>query len=141
MIQDQLNVVRERFPGAYSIVLSDKDGVEIVSSPPSVLSDFEARRNSQIVSTIFYLLDEQSQKLSDFGRTEYLISEYGDQSLLIQAKFSQVIMTCKADRMKMSDMDVIDLVHQTKSLLSDILEKLALIAQSYCNDTVFLLEY
>ena len=130
MIQSRLDEVRNRYPGAQTIAISDKDGVEILSSPSTCLSEPDSRRNSQIISTIFSLLEEQAQKIDDFGHIEYLISEFGDESLLIQASLQPIVITVKADRMTMSDANVIDMLADTKALLSDLREKVDSVVQS-----------
>jgi predicted regulator of Ras-like GTPase activity (Roadblock/LC7/MglB family) len=130
MIQSRLDDVRNRYPGAQTIAISDKDGVEILSSPSTCLSESDSRRNSQIISTIFSLLEEQAQKIDDFGRIEYLISEFGTESLLIQASFQPIVVSVKADRLRMSDANVIDMLADTKALLSDIREKVDIVVQS-----------
>jgi predicted regulator of Ras-like GTPase activity (Roadblock/LC7/MglB family) len=130
MIQSRLDEVRNRYPGAQTIAISDKDGVEILSSPSTCLSESDSRRNAQIISTIFSLLEEQAQKIDDFGHIEYLISEFGDESLLIQASLQPIVITVKADRMTMSDANVIDMLADTKALLSDLREKVDSVVQS-----------
>lgn len=130
MIQSRLDEVRNRYPGAQTIAISDKDGVEILSSPSTCLSESDSRRNAQIISTIFSLLEEQAQKIDDFGHIDYLISEFGDESLLIQASLQPIVITVKADRMTMSDANVIDMLADTKALLSDLREKVDSVVQS-----------
>ena len=124
MLQARLDQIRDQFLGTESIVVSDKDGVEILSTPSNTLSKSETRRNSQILSTIFGLLDDQAQKLDEFGRSEYFISEFGDRKLLIQAKLHGLVITVQADRSKVSDLNVAELVGETKLVLSDLCEKL-----------------
>jgi hypothetical protein len=79
--------LHHRSSSIQSIVVTDKEGVEIVSGmftlfdmcidyylvPETTLTALDARQNSQILSTIFTLTHEQTEKLNDFGTTEYII--------------------------------------------------------------------
>ncbi len=104
--------------GIESIVVSDSDGVEIVSAPSNVLNeDNEARHNSQIVSTIFTLTHEQCEKLAEFKRTNYLMSEYGNSKVLFQANYPPIVITIKADRNSTAcDGELLGLVDNVKNV-------------------------
>jgi hypothetical protein len=114
--------------GVDSIVVSDKDGVEIVSVPSGALSDEEARHNSQIVSTIFTLTHEQCEKLPEFKRTNFILSEYGKGKLLLQANYNPIVITIRADREQISDGALLSMVDHVKDTLSCIVDQVAAVA-------------
>ena len=115
----------EAHQGIESIVVSDKDGVEIASAPADALSSGEARQSSQILSTIFTLTHEQCDKLPEFKKTNFLMSEFGTSGVLVQANYAPIVITVKADRRKVSDGQLLESVDQVKALFSGIRPQLA----------------
>ena len=125
MINQRLEEIRTSVTGINQIVVTDRDGVEITSSPSQVLSEKEARHNTQIISTIFSLTHEQCEKLDEFGKTNYLMSEFGESSVLVQANYPPLVITLQADRKSVSDARLISVLDQVKTLFSSIRTQLA----------------
>ena len=128
MIHQRLDEIRSSTPGLESLVITDRDGVEVASSPSESLSEKDARHNAQIVSTIFSLTHEQCEKLEEFGRTNYIMSEFGESTVLVQANYPPLVIAIKADRNLSSDARILSILDQVKALFSSIRTQLGSVA-------------
>ena len=128
LISERLNQILTANAGIQSIVVSDRDGVEILSAPSNVLNEGDARYNSQIISTIFSLTHEQCEKLDEFKKTNYLLSEYGKSVVMIQANYPPLVITVKADRGKVSDGQLLTVVENVQDAFSSVRSQLGSVA-------------
>jgi hypothetical protein len=119
-INQRLEAIREASMCVDSIIVTDRDGVEVISLPSQTLSSTDKRQNTQILSTIFTLTHEQCAKLSEFKSARYIISEFGDSRVLLQSHNAPVVITIEADRRKASDAKLIEVLRQVSKELSVI---------------------
>jgi hypothetical protein len=127
-ISERLNDILIANKGTRSIVVSDRDGVEILSTPSDALSEGDSRYNSQIVSTIFSLTHEQCEKLDEFKKANFLLSEYGKSVAMIQANSPPLVITVKADRDMVSDGQLMTIVENVQTVFSSVKPQLAAVA-------------
>ena len=119
-LNQRIEAIREAAMCIDTIIVTDKDGVEVVSCPSQVLSSGDKRQNTQILSTIFTLTHEQCAKLPEFKSARYLISEFGEAKVMLQSHNPPVVITIEADRRKASDAKLIEVLRQVSKELSVI---------------------
>jgi hypothetical protein len=124
-LSDAVEQIRRSSGALKSIIVTDRDGVELVSSPLDGISDDSSRQNVQIVGTIFSLTHEQCEKLDSFGQTKYIISEFGNGSVLLQANFPPMIISITADHDSVSDGILIRALEGVKDALRPFRSPLA----------------
>lgn len=127
-LADAVEEIRKSSTSLKSIIVTDRDGVELVSSPPDSIADDSRKQNLQIVGTIFSLTHEQCEKLDCFGETKYIISEFGDGSSILQANFPPLIVSIAADRNSASDGILIRALDDMKDVLRPICRQVAAVA-------------
>jgi hypothetical protein len=117
-LEQTLDAIRNAFGSIDSIIVTDRDGVEIVSSPADTLSESEKRQNIQIISTIFTLTHEQCSKLDEFGPAKYVISEFGESKVMLQANTPPTVITIQADRRSVSDAQLVEAARSVSTEVS-----------------------
>ncbi len=115
-----LSSVKNSIPGISSLSISDRDGVQVY--PPS-----EAVTENQLLAVIFNLTHEQVQKLSEFGETDYLLTEHESGSSLLQVNASPLQISIKAFDVPQSVL--VDAGSKIREAISDLRRELATGAQ------------
>ena len=121
-LQRKVDIIRQECVGVNSILVSDREGVEMISSPSDYLSDNTTRQNAQIASTIFSLTHEQCDKLESFGSTRYLISEFGEHDMILQGNFPPMVITIRADKRKTGEANLVCCLGRVEGLVSSLRE-------------------
>jgi hypothetical protein len=121
-LQGIIDLIRQECKGVNSILVSDREGVEIISSPSDYLSENTTRQNAQIVSTIFSLTHEQCEKLDSFGSTKYLISEFGEHDMILQGNFPPMVITIRADKQKTGEAGLVSCLGRIQGLVASLRE-------------------
>jgi hypothetical protein len=119
-LNQRLDLIRESVKGIDSIVVTDRDGVEVVCSPFDALLDREKRQNTQIISTIFTLTHEQCSKLEEFGQAKYVLSEFGESKVMLQANNPPLVITIDADRRSVSDAQLLDVARLARDEVKNL---------------------
>eukprot|EP00397_Hematodinium_sp_SG-2012_P069262 GEMP01117682.1.p1 GENE.GEMP01117682.1~~GEMP01117682.1.p1 ORF type:complete len:132 (+),score=22.00 GEMP01117682.1:1-396(+) len=125
-IQTYLNLVCEKTDGLKTIVVTDRDGVEILRAPHSII---ENSHNEQIMTTIFSLTTEQTSKIRCLGVPTYILTCYNDCSY-IQVNHLPLVITLTLDK-DTNIGSIIDLLPQIKGALDVTKETIAKETEKY----------
>jgi len=112
-IQSYLNSVCEKTPGLKTIVVTDRDGVEVLRAPHSII---ENSHNEQIMTTIFSLTTDQTQKIQVLGVPSYILTCYDDCSCL-QVNHLPLVITLTLEEKDTNIGRMIDLLPDIKGAL------------------------
>merc|ERR1712083_816321 len=98
--------------GLKSITVTDPDGVAVLRAPETDNIDQNAE---QILTTIFSLTTEQTSKIEELGKANFIMTMY-DNCMCLQANHLPLVIRMIADK-KANTGALIELLPQVKALL------------------------
>ncbi|KAF4658961.1 hypothetical protein FOL47_007768 [Perkinsus chesapeaki] len=122
-IQQFINNVVDNVDGIESVTISDREGVEIISSSSTQSNNKitdEVESDEQILTTIFSLTSDQCTKLPEFGPCSFVIAGYGDGKQLLQATDSPLVITIMADTHEIDRRNLIGVLEDVKIALKEM---------------------
>jgi predicted regulator of Ras-like GTPase activity (Roadblock/LC7/MglB family) len=93
-VEEFLDHIVDSIPGLECIRISDKDGVTILRAPGSIIEHHQA---NQILTLIFSVTTEQTNRMQELGEAEYVCTTF-EKQIIVQYNLAPLCITLVAKR-------------------------------------------
>ena len=96
-MEEFLDHIVDSIPGLECIRISDKDGVTILRAPGSIIEHHQSHHQNVILTLIFSVTTEQTNRMQELGEAEYVCTTF-EKQIIVQYNLAPLCITLVATR-------------------------------------------